>query len=434
MEQSVRHIKRVYFSVLGLNWFSAALPLPIFVLLMQARGIDLFQLGVIMGLYSATIILLELPTGGLADAIGRKRVALLAHTLNILSGVVLLLSFSFWGFLVGMILMGIGRALNSGALDAWYVDSLQAADPDIDLQPALAQAGTVTLLALGAGTLIGGLLPSLFSGLPADGTAVITPLSTTLLASGVLKILLVAVIAWTVQEPPRSPLAQADWRAELASVPQIVSEAITLTRQSRSLPLLMGITMIGGFTLAGVETFWQPGFAALLGDATKQSWLFGLVMAISFLAGMGGNLFSIPLSKRLNQRYTFVAGLAAGLQSMTLLVMALAQQVVGFAIGFWGYYLGNGLNSSPHETLVNVEMPAERRSAMLSVQSLASYVGGLAGSILLGAISEFRSVAVAWVLAAIISMVSLLLYARVARQQPRVERTHDESISVLDGS
>lgn len=433
MQQSVRQIKRVYFTILALNWLAVALPLPIFVLFMQAREISLMQLGIIMGLYSATIVLLELPTGGLADAVGRKKVALAAETFSALAGVVIFFSFSFWGFLLGMLLMGMGRALNSGALDAWYIDSLQTVDPDIDLQPALAQAGTVTLLALGAGTLAGGMLPTLFSTLPPADAALISPLSTTLLVSLLLKLALLAVIALTVYEPPRAQAGQSNWRSGFESVPVIIGDALSLTRHNRKLPFLMGATLIGGFTLAGVETFWQPHFARVLGSTVEKSWLFGLVMAISFLAGVGGNLLSIPASKRLNHRYTLVAALARGLQSIALLAMALLQQFIGFAGGFWAYYLGNGLNSSPHETLVNQEIPAERRSAMLSLQSLASYIGGFLGSILLGAIAEASSVSTAWITAAVVSMVSLILYARVARQQPRAEHSHDESIPVHDG-
>ena len=375
-------------------------------------------------------MLLELPTGGLADAVGRKKVALLANSINVLAGVVIFFSFSFWGFLLGMILMGVARALNSGALDAWYVDSLQTADPDIDLQPALAQAGTVTLLALGAGTLLGGALPTLFSGLPAGELALTSPLSTTLLASLVIQFILLAVIATAVHEPPRSEDGQADWRSGFLSVPSIVGDALTLTSQNRNLPLLMGAALIGGFALAGVETFWQPHFAGLLGGSIEQSWLFGLVMAISFLAGVGGNMLSIPASKRLNHRYALVAGLARGLQSIALLAMALLRPVLGFAGGFWAFYLGSALNSSPHDTLVNREIPAERRSAMLSTQSLAVYAGSFLGSILLGAIAENSTISNAWITAAVLSMVSLVLYARVARHQPHAEQSHDESIPV----
>jgi MFS family permease len=430
---TLQQIKRVYFTVLALNWFAVALPLAIFFLFMQGRGINLFQLGVIMGLYSATIVLLELPTGGLADAIGRKKVALAAHSINVLANVVIFFSFSFWGFLLGMILLGIGRALNSGALDAWYVDSLQTADPDIDLQPALAQAGTVTLLALGAGTLIGGALPTVLHGLPEDGSALISPLSITLLVSLCFRLALLLVIAKAVHEPQRTEASRADWRSGFDSVPGIVGDALRLTRQNRNLPLLMGATVIGGFTLAGAETFWQPRFAELLGGGTERTWIFGLVMAISFLAGVGGNLISIPASKHLNHRYAVVAALARSVQSIGLLAMALLQPIIGFASGFWAFYLGNGLNSSPHETLVNQEIPAERRSAMLSLQSLASYIGGFLGSILLGAVAEVFTISAAWILAAVVSMVSLVLYARVTQQQPRSEESHDEKSPILDG-
>ena len=51
MQQSVQQIKRVYFAVLALNWLAVGLVLPIFVLFMQSRGINLMQLGIIMGVY-----------------------------------------------------------------------------------------------------------------------------------------------------------------------------------------------------------------------------------------------------------------------------------------------------------------------------------------------------------------------------------------------
>ena len=242
------------------------------------------------------------------------------------------------------------------------------------------------------------------------------------------QIILLAVIARGVHEPAQVEDSRVNWRSGFTTVPGIVADALTLTRQNRNLPLLMGATLVGGFVLAGVETFWQPFFAALLGGSAEKSWLFGLVMAISFLAGVGGNMLSIPTSKRLNQHYALVAGLARALQSVALLAMALLQPVLGFAGGFWAFYLGLSLNNSPHDTLVNREIPAERRSAMLSAQSLAVYAGSFLGSIILGAIAEKRSISSAWILAALVSMVSLALYARVARQQPRAGISHDESI------
>ena len=146
-------------------------------LLAQARGMDLLQIGLLMGVYSLTVVLLEVPTGGLADAVGRKRVSVLAYVFLAAASIVILLAFSFPMIMLAFTLMGVGRALSSGALEAWFVDALYNVDPDIDLQPIFARAGTFTLLSLGLGTLLGSILPRLFTGLPADGTAVMTPLS-----------------------------------------------------------------------------------------------------------------------------------------------------------------------------------------------------------------------------------------------------------------
>ena len=414
---AVKNTKRVYLSITALNWFAVALPLPIFVLFMQSRGLSLAQVGIVMGLYSATIVLLELPTGGLADAVGRKPVAILAHTINLASGLLLFLAFSFWSFLAGMILMGVARALNSGALEAWYIDRLQEDDPAIDLQPPLAQAGTITLLALGLGTLAGGFLPTLFQDLPAEGTALLTPLSTTLLLSLALRLLLLILIGLSVEEPRHRSAGAGGWRSGFADVPRVIGEALTLSRHNNILLALMGATVVGGFTLAAVETFWQPRFALLLEADSTQSWVFGLLMTISFAMGMGGNMLATPLSRRLHHRYGLLAGLARGVQSLALIVMALSHQIIPASGGFWLFYLSSGTMNSPHETLVNQEIPAARRSSMLSLQSLVFYIGSFGGSVLIGFIAERRSIGDAWLLAALLSALSLGFYVYVSRAE-----------------
>ena len=62
----------------GFHWFIIGLIIPITALLQLEKRLDLFQIGIVMAVYGTTVILLELPTGGLADAIGRKRVYLIS--------------------------------------------------------------------------------------------------------------------------------------------------------------------------------------------------------------------------------------------------------------------------------------------------------------------------------------------------------------------
>ena len=198
--KKIRAIRARYYTITFLVWFSTALPLALSVLLAQARGLSLFEVGFALGVYSLTIVLLEVPTGGLADSVGRKRVALLAFVLAALYNLAFLLAFSFPALLLAMILYGVSRALSSGALDAWFVDALQAADPQVDLQPALAGAESVSLLALALGTVLGGALPRLLPGLPADGAAVVTPLAVPLVVALALKLVLVAAVALLIHD------------------------------------------------------------------------------------------------------------------------------------------------------------------------------------------------------------------------------------------
>lgn len=386
---TTRSIRARYYLITFLFWFATALPLSLSVLLAQARGLSLFEIGLALGVYSLTIVALEVPTGGLADAAGRKRVTLLAFALAALYNLVFLFVFSFPVLLSAMILYGVSRALSSGALEAWFVDALQSADKNIDLQASLAGAETVSLLALSLGSLAGGALPRLFPGLPADGQAVLTPLAMPILAALAVKLLtLVALARLIPDDRPQS----GSWRAGLRTTPEIVRSAIALSRANSRLLLLMSTSFIAAFAILSLEAFWQPFFAALPG-AGDASLFFGVIMAGNFLVGMAGNLLSVPLSRRSGDRYGLVAATSRLFQGASILALAAAGAVIPAAGFFWLTYLAGGVGLSPHATLLNAEIPAERRSSMLSIQSLAAYLGSFLGGAALGFVADNASIA-----------------------------------------
>ena len=422
-KRSLRRVKLTYYLYVTLFWFATVLPAAVQVLLIQARGFDLFQIGVVLGIYGFTIVLLELPTGGLADAVGRKRVTLLALGFILASEIALLVAFSFAALLVFAILSGIGRALSSGALEAWFIDSLQEADPEVELQPPLAVAGTFELFALGIGTLLSGIIPTFFVGLPEEGAAIFTPFSMTVVFSAAMFAVTFLVVIFLVEED-RSSLQNAEVSG-FHALPDLIREAFNLSRRNPTILLLLGAASVGGLALSGVETFWQPYFANLLGGGEGNSVLFGFLLAGSFGLGMVGNLLSTPLSKLFKRRYALVAALFQGIQGGVLLLLAL-QSTAGLATAFfWLVYFSRGTMNSPHAALFNAEVSVSRRSSMLSVQSLANYVGGGLGSVALGYLSSRFSISIAWLLAAGLLVLSLPLYllvdARRARARVEVE-------------
>jgi MFS family permease len=413
---SIRHIKRVYYLIIFLFWIATALPMALVILLAQARGMNLFQIGLLMGSYSLTIVLLEVPTGGLADAIGRKRVAIAAYSLITISSMIFVGAFSFPVLLGAFILMGAGRALSSGALDAWFVDALQTAEPTIELQPPLARAGTLTFLALGLGTLLGSVIPRWFSGLPADGTAVLTPFAMPLVFAIGIKIILVTLTILLVKEGPVAA-HQTDWKQGFRMVPLIIRTGFSLSRHNPTILLLLGASLAGGLAVAGLESFWQPHFANLLGGSDGRSLYFGLIMGGNFLVGMAGNMMATPVSRWLKKRYGLVCAVFQFIWGASILLLALQTAVPLAALLFWLAYLNMGVINSPHNTLLNGEIPARQRSAMLSIASLAGYLGATVGSAGLGYMAEHSSIGAAWITGAAILVVSSGLYWLVDQRQ-----------------
>ncbi len=408
----MRRIRSVYYLVQALFWLGVALPLAMTVLLARTRGINLFEIGLAVGGYSLIIVLLEVPTGGLADAAGRKRVAALAYGCIALAGCTFLFAFSFPVFLLAFVLNGVGRALSSGALDAWFVDAVQAADPDVDLQPELARADTVALVALGGGSLVGGLIPQVFAGLPPDGAAVLTPLSMPIPFGVVCHLATLAAAALLVKEerPRTAPARRLRQWVETAAT---VRTALDLSRRNPTIMRLLGASAAGGLALVSLETLWQPHFAGLLGGGAEHSVFFGLVMSGNFVVGMAGNLLATPLSRLLRRRYGLVCAIFQGLRGVLLIALAWQTQAPLATALFWLVYLGMGIANSPHGALLNREIPAAQRSSMLSIGSLASYAGAMVGSAGLGYVAEHASIGAAWTISGAVLVVSLGLYLQI---------------------
>src|SRR5690606_27182283 len=190
--------RRAYYLVTTLHWFGLVMPMAVMVLLAQSRGITLTEVGLFMGLYSVVVAVLELPSGALADAMGRKRAFIMGGALSIVARVIFLLAFDMGALFGFACVLGASRALTSGSLGAWFSDALLAEDPETDLQPELAAAGSYQLAGLAVGTLLGSALPPLFSSLPAGG--ILSPLAVPIVASLVVQALVLALAATVIRE------------------------------------------------------------------------------------------------------------------------------------------------------------------------------------------------------------------------------------------
>jgi MFS family permease len=104
------------------------LVMPIVVLFYQSNGMTMQEIFTLQAVYSATLMLLEIPTGYFADHAGRRTSILLVSLFGFGGYLLYSLSAGFWEFVMAETVLGVGMSLVSGADLALLYDSLLASD------------------------------------------------------------------------------------------------------------------------------------------------------------------------------------------------------------------------------------------------------------------------------------------------------------------
>ncbi|MBE9518208.1 MAG: MFS transporter, partial [Bacteroidetes bacterium] len=115
------NIARLYLIKIA-KWFM--LFMPIVVPFYESNGLTMKDIMILQAVYSIAIVILEVPSGYLADVIGRKKTLIIGAVFGILGFTTYNFSFGFMGFLVAEIILGIGQSCISGADSAMLYDSL----------------------------------------------------------------------------------------------------------------------------------------------------------------------------------------------------------------------------------------------------------------------------------------------------------------------
>src|SRR3954451_18326900 len=190
MPLDARSVRTRYLLLVGMRWLPTGLLIPVTVLLALSRVPTLTDIGLVFSLQGLVVLVLELPTGGLSDALGRRPVLILASLIGLVSLALLTIADSVVLFAAGTSLQGVFRALDSGPLEASYVDATLAADPDAHIERGLSAGRAVLSLAIAVGALMSGALVALD---PVPGIAALTLPLVVALGLGVVNV--VAILA-----------------------------------------------------------------------------------------------------------------------------------------------------------------------------------------------------------------------------------------------
>ena len=416
---SPRAAERRFYLITTTRWLPVGFVVGIFVLVQTGRGLTIAQAATIGSVMGLTCFFLELPTSGFADAVGRRPVYLAAAVINVVAITGYALAQSFWAFVVAGALMGAFRALDSGPLEAWLVDTVHETTPGADVDRQLSRAGSILGGAIAVGAILSGVIIWW------------NPVATVLGHEGAsaLDAAVWVSVALSVVHLVVSSVAMREHRPLVGSERTRISHALTEARQTPSV-IKSGLLLLGrNRVLMGIvaaEVFWSIGmitFEALMplrleemvGSAQEAGALVGPVSA----AGWG--LFSVgawlagTTSTRIGVARAAIVGRV--LNALGAVVMGLVTGPAGLIAAYLFTYSMHGLNGPPHEALLHREAEAKNRSTVLSINSMMAFLAfGIAGP-LFGLMADRVSLAAAMTTAGAISILGAFFYLPARRAE-----------------
>lgn len=388
----------------ALRWLPTGMIIPVVALLPVERGLTIAELGVVWATQGVVVLLLELPTGGLADAVGRKPVLVVSVVFAIASYVTAALAHDLAAFVGASALAGVFRALDSGPLNAWFVDAVHD-DPETEDRPRTVARGLSGYASIAGVSIATGAVT-------AGGLVAWAPLGRSdalavpyWIAAALAAVQLVAVVVLMDESRPADAPRVG---AAVRGTPRTVAEGARLLVGSRVLAALVAVELFWGFGMIAFESLMPLRLSEMLADSDEAATLMGPVTAAAWAVSALGAAM-VPWVVR---RWSLVAVSVALrlLQGATVVGMGLALGPVGLVAGLLATYALHSASGAIYETLLHEQVDNQHRATVLSLASMVMHPGAAIGGVVLGATATAYSTGSAIVVGGIVLALAAPLF------------------------
>jgi MFS family permease len=387
MSPEPRTVQRVYLVLMLFNTLAASFIWGINTLFLLDAGLSSTAAFGANALFTAGMVLFEVPTGVVADTWGRRASYLLGSVTLAVSTVLYWLAWQmqapFWAWAVTSVLLGLGFTFFSGATEAWLVDALKFTGFKGNLESVFAKGQIVSGAAMLSGSVLGGLV--------AQWTNLGVPYILRALA---------LVVTFAV-----AFLYMRDWGFVPKPGKHPVREMRHVLRSSVHFglgnPPVRWLMLAAPFTFGvGIYAFYamQPYLLELYGDEQAYS-IAGLAAAIVAGAEIAGGLAAPRVRLLFHRRTTaLLAGLLVEVALLALLGLTTAFWVAVGLLVLWG--LSGAATLPIRQTYLNGLIPSEQRATVLSFDNLLGSSGGVVIQPVLGKVADVSSYATSYLVAA----------------------------------
>lgn len=374
-----KNIPRLYLIKIS-KWFN--LVMPIVVLFYQDNGMGMHDIFILKAIYSVAIVVMELPSGWMADIWGRKKTLILGAVLGSIGFFAYSFSYGFWAFVIAEIILGIGHSFVSGADSAMLFDSLKA---DSKTKEYTKHEGRITSA---------GNFAEAFAGIIGGFLAAISLRTPFFFQIAIAAMAIPAAL--TLIEPKVHSTNNVQ---SIKKLVQNIKETFVTNQDLRISILLSAVTGTATLTFAWLV---QPFFKVI----NLPVEMFGIYWtALNLTVGVS-SIFAHRVEIFFGKRYTLLG---------IILLLAAGYFLSGIAITFWGilflllFYLVRGIATPVLKNYINQYTKSEVRATMLSVRNFIIRISFAVIGPLLGWITDNTSLNYAFILAGGIYLVSALI-------------------------
>ncbi len=352
-------------------------------------GVPLYHAVLAQSVYSAVVLLMEVPTGLIADKFGRKTSLVLGYIMGALGLVVLAISPTVIGLYVTQLLRATGSALISGASEAVLFEASNEEGLDYKKQSSIVLSNGIAGLCLAG--IISGVIYSQYD------TRSFVPLLYATVATQVVAIILALSLKIQSKTADKSIL-----RMELKTW-QMLADLVSLMRKNKT---IFAFTMVGLLTVCN-EYFLYGTYGPYFEKIGVSNFWVGAAFSIGLLL----NFFLQRNAYKIERYLTFEKALVliklgtilgylglAALTQNTLVVVILISTIGVFNI-----------ERPIVSDIVNQEIDNTVRATVLSGMSLMSRLSKMALTLVVGAIVAGASLRLSYLFTAIFVSVGLVI-------------------------
>ncbi|MEZ0234280.1 MAG: MFS transporter [Actinomycetota bacterium] len=397
-------VQRTYLVLLLGNTLAASLIWGINTIFLLDAGLSNTQAFTANAFFTAGMVLFEVPTGVIADTVGRRASYLLGSLTLAASTLLYVLLWQieapFWQWAVVSLLIGLGFTFFSGAVEAWVVDAMTATGYTGTMESVFGRGQIVSGVAMLVGSVAGGFIAQQIG------------LGVPFVLRGLILFAMFAVAFRMMHDVGFTPHTRGRLLPEMR---RIVAASVDHGLRVPAIRWLMLENLFTGGVAFYAFYALQPYLLELYGDPEAYQ-VAGLAAAIVAGAQILGGAVA-PRFGRLFRRRTsaLLLSVAAGSASLAL---------IGVVRSFWGvvalivvWALTFAASFPIRQSYMNALIPSSERATILSFDSLMDSAGGVWAQPVLGRAADVWGYAPSYLIASAISSLAIPFIALSRRER-----------------